>query len=220
MSDEKPQKLITVPSNEIPDLENMQGQWGRDNLVKQLQELNFTEEFKELQPELLPLEDFIKSWLLKRSSCPVEYTWKDLGPTFWPRWIRDGACLERKGTCSFPIGMHCVPAETTTVHVLRWQCRDRKMTILKKSADKKPTEEGEEAVQKRRMNRRRKPIGKTSDDVLHTRITDARTLFRQTADDINYRRRVAEFPDQQRRKKRCDWYRVPIPITIDCYCTC
>lgn len=219
MSDVKPQKLITAPSNEIPKLENMQGQWGHDILVEQLQVLNFTEEFKELQPELLPLEDFIKSWLLKRSSCPVEYTWKDLGPTFWPRWIRYGVCLERKGTCSFPTGMHCVPGLTTTVHVLRWQCNDR-MTIYKKSADNKPTEEGEEAVQKRRMNRRRKPTGKTSDDVLHTRITDAHALFRQTADGINYRRRVAEFSDQQRRKKRCDWYRAPIPITIDCYCTC
>lgn len=222
MSDEKPQKLmISIPSNEVPDLEGMPGRWGQERLLEQFQELNLTEEFKNLQPELLPLEDFIKSWLLKRSSCPVEFTWKDLGPTFWPRWVRKGDCLDRKGHCSFPTGMHCVPAATTTVHILRWQCKDRKMTILQKSADKKPVEEGEEAVQKRRMNRKRKPIGKTSDDVLHTRITDAHSLFRKNADDVDYRRRVvAEFPDHQRRRKRCDWYRVPYPITIDCFCTC
>ena len=92
------------------------------------------------------------------------------------RWVREGACLDRKGSCSFPTGMHCVPAATTTVHILRWQCRDRKMTVFRKSGQKK---------------------------------RDA------------YKRRVAEFSrDQQRRKKRCDWYRVPYPITIDCFCTC
>lgn len=221
MSDEKPQKLmISVPSNEVPDLEGMPGRWNQERLLEQFEELNLTEEFKKLQPELLHLEVFIKSWLLKRSSCPVEFTWKDLGREFWPRWIRYGTCVERKGTCSFPTGMHCVPGATTTVHILRWQCKDRKMTILKKSADKKPVEEAGEAVQKRRMDRRRKQAGETSDGVPHTRITDAHALFRKTADDVNYRRRVAEFSDQQRRKKRCDWYRVPIPITIECFCTC
>lgn len=228
MSDEKPQKqMISIPSNEVPDLEGMPGRWAQERLLEQLQELNLTDEFKKLQPELLHLENYIKSWLLKRSSCPVEFTWKDLGKTFWPRWVRDGACVDRKGSCSFPTGMHCVPAASTTVHLLRWQCTERKMTVYKKSADSKPAEEGEkaEAVQKRQMGRRRKPASKTPDDVLHSRrITDAHSLFRKTADEVFTNRRrvtVPEFPDQQRRKKpRCDWYRVPYPITIDCFCTC
>lgn len=223
MSDEEPQQLmIPVPSNEVPDLEGMPRHWAQERLLEQLQELNLTDEFKKLQPELLHLENFIKSWLLKRSSCPVEFTWKDLGPAFWPRWVRVGACAERKGYCSFPTGMHCVPAASTTVHILRWQCRGRKMTILKKSAGKKPGEEGEEAVQKRQMGRRRKPASKAPDDVLHARrIADAHSLFRKTADEVNYRRRVAEFPEEQRRKKpRCEWHKVPFPITIECFCTC
>lgn len=189
MSDEKPQNLmIPVPSHAV-NVDNIPGRWAEERLREQTRELNLTAELGKLQPELLPYQNKIKSWLLKRSSCLVEFSWKDLGATFWPRWVRKGDCVDREDSCSFPPGMNCVPAATTTVHILRWKCRNKKTTIVKKSAQGDKEEKA--------------PVVKIGKDGM-------------------YRRRVPEIaPEQERRKrKRCDWYKVPYPITIDCFCTC
>lgn len=34
------------------------------------------------------IEKLLLRWLLRRSFCPLEYKWKDLGSLFWPRWIK------------------------------------------------------------------------------------------------------------------------------------
>lgn len=33
------------------------------------------------------VERFLMKWLIHKSDCPVERTWKHLGTCYWPRWI-------------------------------------------------------------------------------------------------------------------------------------
>ena len=96
----------------------------------------------------------IEKWLLQKASCPITYVWDDLGSYFWPRWIKRGTCdRHARGaaasssgwlgqgirlqdftnpkqeddyeSCSWPPGMHCVPADSRTIYILRWHCRRR-----------------------------------------------------------------------------------------------
>ena len=88
-----------------------------------------------------------KQWLIRKSSCPVAYSWHDLGEYFWPRWVVKGECqaVEETGLpsspgaaqkgrgeggkgCSWPLGMKCVPGRAETLHILRWHCRDEMQT--------------------------------------------------------------------------------------------
>lgn len=87
--------------------------------------------------------DVVKSWLMQKASCPVYYRWEDLGLLYWPRWVRRGMCsikdtplfklasesasqVPKFSPCSWPPGMHCVPAEAKKLKILRWQCRNNK----------------------------------------------------------------------------------------------
>ncbi|VEL09201.1 unnamed protein product, partial [Protopolystoma xenopodis] len=59
------------------------------------------------------------------TSCPVHYIWRDLGPEFWPRWVKWGRCLytDRPAvSCSLPPGMTCQPARFVQVPLLRYIC--------------------------------------------------------------------------------------------------
>ena len=81
-----------------------------------------------------------QQWLVKKSSCPVHFEWRDLGEFFWPRYVRQGACTgetTRKSTlsgsgssCSWPRGMTCNPADAEVLQILRWHCRRRKTPDL------------------------------------------------------------------------------------------
>lgn len=75
----------------------------------------------EIEPKVL---DAIKRWLVKKSSCPVQYHWQNLGDYFWPPWIRQGSCVDN-GACSWPPGMHCVAAKSKTIKIFHWKCRDK-----------------------------------------------------------------------------------------------
>ncbi|GBL68140.1 Noggin-3, partial [Araneus ventricosus] len=101
--------------------------WQHADLIKQLQASNLSVELAQMGgSKVLEEPLFVKTveaWLLKRASCPVRYVWEDIGNLFWPRYIRRGECASVPGTCSWPPGMHCVPSGTTTLHVLRWQCK-------------------------------------------------------------------------------------------------
>ncbi|RZF39587.1 hypothetical protein LSTR_LSTR001108 [Laodelphax striatellus] len=78
-------------------------------------------------PDALPAEyrELVKTWLVQRATCPIHFVWDDLGPYFWPRWLRRGECLANV-QCSWPPGMTCVPGGARNLHVLRWHCRLRK----------------------------------------------------------------------------------------------
>ncbi|PVD38572.1 hypothetical protein C0Q70_01188 [Pomacea canaliculata] len=117
------------------------------SLVKAVQRLNFTlrgaEGAVDLEP---PVVEALSAWLLQRSTCRVHYVWDDLGVLYWPRWVRRGYCKagdsqnssptedtsagasspSLSSSCSWPPGMHCVPAESRRIRILSWQCRHDK----------------------------------------------------------------------------------------------
>lgn len=66
----------------------------------------------------------IRDWLVRSATCRLSYQWVDLGPAFWPRWLRQTDCEKSDGvpSCSFPGGMKCVRAQTTHIKILAWHC--------------------------------------------------------------------------------------------------
>lgn len=80
----------------------------------------------ELQfPDQLPAQyqEMMRTWLVHRGSCSVEYVWSDLGKSFWPRWIKKGRCGRTDTmSCSWPPGMSCVPSSIRVLNLLRWHC--------------------------------------------------------------------------------------------------
>ncbi|KAA0189907.1 hypothetical protein FBUS_03046 [Fasciolopsis buskii] len=65
----------------------------------------------------------LKRLLADYTSCPVLYRWHDWGSRFWPRWIKQGQCVDLGETsCSIPPGMYCTEAEHRTIVVLRFLC--------------------------------------------------------------------------------------------------
>ncbi|XP_071038534.1 noggin-2 isoform X2 [Parasteatoda tepidariorum] len=122
MTADRPKRtVISIPSHEV-NVDKLNNRWSQEELMKQMSKLNLTEELSSVDPSLVPLEDKIRQWMMRRSSCPIHFSWKDLGKKYWPRWVREGVCLKRDGYCSFPAGMNCVPGATTSVQLLNWQC--------------------------------------------------------------------------------------------------
>uniref|UniRef100_A0A3Q3LQY4 Noggin n=1 Tax=Mastacembelus armatus TaxID=205130 RepID=A0A3Q3LQY4_9TELE len=66
----------------------------------------------------------VRVWLVRSATCELHYQWVDLGPAFWPRWLRQTDCEKSDGvhSCSFPSGMKCVRAQTTDIKILAWHC--------------------------------------------------------------------------------------------------
>ncbi|TGZ67427.1 hypothetical protein CRM22_004805 [Opisthorchis felineus] len=96
-------------------------------LINEAQLLNFT--FRsEMGNHFSLSEDQIKlfrNWLIDKATCEMEYIWEDLGPLFWPRWIRRGVCMNRQGhSCSWPPGMECRPSGSRALQLLHWKCED------------------------------------------------------------------------------------------------
>ncbi|XP_048870593.1 noggin-2-like [Brienomyrus brachyistius] len=85
----------------------------------------------EMEAEELDLPSFtpemagsLRAWLVRTATCGLRYQWVDLGPVFWPRWLRHTDC-EQSGTsqsCSFPSGMSCRQAQVTQIKILAWHC--------------------------------------------------------------------------------------------------
>ncbi|XP_066450995.1 noggin-like [Eleutherodactylus coqui] len=63
-----------------------------------------------------------RRWLVQRASCKLTSTWVDLGPVFWPRWVRHTDCDESNTACSWPPGMECRQAQLTQIKLLAWHC--------------------------------------------------------------------------------------------------
>ncbi|XP_076583739.1 noggin-like [Chaetodon auriga] len=68
----------------------------------------------------------VRDWLVRSATCGLSSRWVDLGPVFWPRWLRQTDCERSDGkrSCSFPAGMECVRAQTTYIKILAWHCLD------------------------------------------------------------------------------------------------
>ncbi|KAM4782912.1 noggin-like [Cyanocitta cristata] len=77
----------------------------------------------ELPPELPGvLARRLRQWLVERASCRLTSAWVDLGPIFWPRWVRHTTCESGPPGCSWPPGMSCRPAQLTRIKLLAWHC--------------------------------------------------------------------------------------------------
>ncbi|XP_069089266.1 noggin-like [Pleurodeles waltl] len=64
-----------------------------------------------------------RAWLVEQASCRLTSTWVDLGPVFWPRWVRHTDCDEKApSSCSWPPGMACRRAQLTHIKLLAWHC--------------------------------------------------------------------------------------------------
>jgi hypothetical protein len=65
--------------------------------VRMLREMAATE--LHLPDDVVPPEyrAAVTAWLVRRATCPIRYVWDDLGPYFWPRWVRRGECLQETG---------------------------------------------------------------------------------------------------------------------------
>lgn len=68
-------------------------------LSRQVSKLNLRSELRDLSasvdsesPNVAKMVDIFEQWLIRKSSCPVTYTWTDLGEYFWPRYIKQGKC--------------------------------------------------------------------------------------------------------------------------------
>ncbi|KAM4721153.1 noggin-1-like [Rhinophrynus dorsalis] len=68
------------------------------------------------------VENEIRRWLVQRASCQLISTWVDLGPVFWPRWVRHTDCDGTNTACSWPPGMVCRQAQLTQIKLLAWHC--------------------------------------------------------------------------------------------------
>ncbi|XP_074428814.1 noggin-like [Larus michahellis] len=76
-----------------------------------------------LSPELPGvLARRLRQWLVERAACRLTSAWVDLGPVFWPRWVRHTACDTAPPGCSWPPGMTCRPAQLTHIKLLAWHC--------------------------------------------------------------------------------------------------
>ncbi|XP_026216168.1 noggin-2-like [Anabas testudineus] len=90
---------------------------GRQKLKKEAEELVLGS----LPPDVARS---VRDWLVRSATCELHYRWVDLGPAFWPRWLRQTDCERSDGvqSCSFPSGMQCVRAQTTHIKILAWHC--------------------------------------------------------------------------------------------------
>ncbi|THD28924.1 Noggin-3 [Fasciola hepatica] len=70
----------------------------------------------------------MKEWLLQLATCRMDFMWEDLGPLFWPRWIRRGICVNTV-SCSWPPGMRCLPSGSRMLKLLRWVCTNDEQKI-------------------------------------------------------------------------------------------
>ncbi|XP_023224154.1 noggin-2-like [Centruroides sculpturatus] len=121
LSEEEPSVL--TGASPIPRLDQVtaSSSWTLQRVYRELMDLNLTAEIPKSNADDVTL-NVMKQWLFRKAICPVRFAWKDIGPYFWPRWLKIGECDDGKSACSWPSGMHCVAAETSTVQVLRWHC--------------------------------------------------------------------------------------------------
>lgn len=90
------------------------------------QRLKLEKEVANLDLGPLPsyLAKLVRERLVRSASCRLSHRWVDLGPAFWPRWLRHTDCERAEGeqSCSFPSGMQCVRAQTAHIKILAWHC--------------------------------------------------------------------------------------------------
>ncbi|KAL4240363.1 hypothetical protein ACF0H5_001153 [Mactra antiquata] len=74
---------------------------------------------------------------LQEKMCGTKFSWKKMDPLFWPKYIKQGHCIERK-QCSIHPDMLCRMGETKTVKALHWSCKKQKPGNKKRNGKTKP----------------------------------------------------------------------------------
>lgn len=59
------------------------------------------------------------------SNCNINFSWEELDSLYFPRFIKTGSCVSR-GSCSWPPGMVCQPAQVKVIRILRWRCKSQR----------------------------------------------------------------------------------------------
>eukprot|EP00075_Anas_platyrhynchos_P021806 XP_027311059.1 noggin-like [Anas platyrhynchos] len=71
----------------------------------------------------------LRQWLVERAACRLASSWVDLGPVFWPRWVRHTACQRARlpgppvaaaSRSSWLLGWHCW-ARRAPARALAWR---------------------------------------------------------------------------------------------------
>ena len=170
-------------------------------LLGELRNLNLSSFIEDNKDDLVRKPDVQKvmeKWLLQRASCPIHFVWDDLGTYFWPRWVRKGNC-GNDFPCSWPPGMHCVPAESQTIFLLRWHCRRKRYKS--------------EGKRNRKRNQRAKRDVAMRPDNRQTRSSHLRIQLPSN-----------RWHKKQHRPKKdtvkCRWTKVRYPVTAECFCSC
>ncbi|CAL8096854.1 unnamed protein product [Calicophoron daubneyi] len=106
-------------------------------LVQEANNLNFT--FRQDSGDQIVLPEMhiqlFRNWLIDKATCEMDFIWEDLGPLFWPRWIRRGVCVNRQShSCSWPPGMKCRPSGSRALQLLHWKCEDAAQIQTRKRA--------------------------------------------------------------------------------------
>ncbi|KAK7498607.1 hypothetical protein BaRGS_00010267 [Batillaria attramentaria] len=202
-------------------------------LVRAVDRLNFT--LRSPDGTVLEIEESVthvlSAWLLQRSNCRVHYVWDDLGILYWPRWVRRGFCQagdspasgstdtsfsstpSLSSSCSWPPGMHCVPAESRRIRILRWQCRHNKAFNNWSRRYKNP---------KRRRQQERGSPPRPKRSAFADKYRN-QTDGSRNPEESNETENWSSKPWKERRRKlsmRCKWKKIPYPVTDDCFCSC
>ncbi|KAK7112610.1 noggin-1-like [Littorina saxatilis] len=205
------------------------------SLLKALDRLNYTITGPDgvAQDIEASVTHVLGAWLMQRSRCHVHYVWDDLGILYWPRWVRRGFCQAGQSpsssssssysstpslssSCSWPPGMHCVPAESRRIRILRWQCRHNKAfkNWNPRFKERKPRRPQPDAVTSGGRNRR---------EASEVNTNTERAVGAKGVDETNETENWSRKPFKDRRRKlsmRCKWKKIPFPVTDDCFCSC
>jgi len=114
--DFEPQLMSAVLPSKSSQSENDKKKWrlSQTSLLKLVKRLQ--KKPRKKQKKLISL------WFKQTTSCPVQYSWFDLGSRYWPRYVKKGYC-ETKKSCSVPEGMMCQPSASRNITVMRFHCQ-------------------------------------------------------------------------------------------------
>ncbi|CAI2736267.1 unnamed protein product [Schistosoma spindalis] len=175
-----------------------------NHLLNIIDELNFTV-FRPINNDglIYPIKmtndqiNIIKTWLLQRATCTMEYIWEDLGPLFWPRWIKRGVCVNTH-SCSWPPGMRCRSSGSRSLKLLRWVCKN---------------DSGKEA-----SNRRRREF-QTNYLNHHNRDTNSHQTYIDERRSKRVRRLIRKL-SLTANGYHCEWNRYEYMVSDHCTCGC
>ncbi|CAH8639106.1 unnamed protein product [Schistosoma rodhaini] len=94
--------------------------------LKLIQNLKYKNHLHNRMKKNRQLRRILREFLNDYNNCPLYYIWYDLGPKFWPRWIKTSQCVNLANTsCSLPPGMYCHEKNIENIAILRYICPEK-----------------------------------------------------------------------------------------------